>query len=76
MKPGKITVLYDRQHNEVEITADEEGLRYLADICLRIIGKSDPAGHFHLMEKMGNLEKGSVNTVIRFDGDAPDPIGK
>lgn len=64
MEKGKIKIDYDKEKNLVTIMADADGLRYLADICLRIIGKDTPACHFHLMEKMGNLEKGSIDTVI------------
>jgi hypothetical protein len=52
--------------NEVRIEGNEEGLRCLADCCLRIIGKEGPAGHFHLMSEMNNLMKDSVTAVIKY----------
>jgi len=66
MEKGKIKIDYEKDENQITITADADGLRYLADICLRIVGKDTPAGHFHLMEKIGNLEKGSIDTVIKY----------
>ncbi len=60
--PLKIT--YDK--NEIRIRGDKQGLQYLADCCTRIIGKKDPAGHFHLMPEMNNLMEGSVKTVIEY----------
>lgn len=59
----KITI----ENNEVIIAGNEEGLKYLADVCLRVIGKETPAGHFHLMDKMNNVQKGSVNTSVIFE---------
>jgi hypothetical protein len=64
MEKGKIKITHDKDKNEITIMADADGLRYLSDVCLRIIGKLTPAGHWHLMEKMENLEKGSIDTVI------------
>lgn len=61
---GKIKVEYNKKESEIAIIADKEGLAYLADVCNRISGKESPAGHFHLMEEMKNLVKGSVRTII------------
>jgi len=66
MKNVKIKITYDKTKNEITIMANADGLRYLSDICLRIIGKLTPAGHWHLMEAMGNLEKGSIDTIIMY----------
>jgi hypothetical protein len=55
--------------NEIHIEGNEQGLRYLADCCIRVIGKKDEAGHFHLMSEMNNLEEGSVATVIEYSED-------
>ena len=66
MKLGKIKIEHLRQTEEVIITADADGLRYLAEICLRLIDKTGPAAHWHLMEQMGSLEPGSIDTRIRF----------
>jgi DNA-binding transcriptional regulator LsrR (DeoR family) len=66
MKVGKIKTEYFEQPQEVIITADAEGLRYLAEICLRLIDKTGPAAHWHLMERMRSLEAGSIDTRIQF----------
>jgi len=66
VKKGKIKITYDKEKNEITILADAAGLRYLSNIFLRIIGKTTPAGHWHLMEGMNNLEKGSINTLIAY----------
>ena len=66
MKLGKIRIEYFGQPQEVIITADAEGLRYLSEICLRLIDKTGPAAHWHLMEKMGSLESGSIDARIHF----------
>jgi hypothetical protein len=67
MNNGKIKV--ESNGNKVFILADADGLKYLADVCLRIIGKNDPSGHFYLMEQMGNLETGSAELEIAFSED-------
>lgn len=66
MKKGKIKITYNKEKKLISILADADGLKYLSDICLSIIGKDTPAGHFHLMRRMGNLEKGSIDTEIIF----------
>lgn len=58
----KITV----EDGEIWIRGNKEGLEYLSDCCVRIIGKHDPSGHFHFMPEMGNLAKGSIKTRIEF----------
>lgn len=55
--------------NEVRIRGNEEGLRYLADCCISVIGKIDASGHFHLMPEMKNLMGGSIKTVIEYSQD-------
>ena len=66
MKVGKIKIEYFGQPQEVIITADAEGLRYLAETCLRLIDKTGPAAHWHLMEQMGSLVPGSIDARIQF----------
>lgn len=66
MEKGKIKIDYDKKKNQIIIAADSKGLKYLSDIFLRISGKHSPAGHFHLMDKMGNLEKDSIDTLILY----------
>jgi len=66
MKPRKITIQFVQTEQEISILGNTEGLRYLADVCLRIIGKAPPGNHFHLMPEMENLEKGSIKTVVVF----------
>jgi hypothetical protein len=67
MKTGRIQTAYYDDPIELVITADADGLRFLADICLRLIDKTGPASHWHLMENMGTLEPGSINTRISFE---------
>jgi hypothetical protein len=62
----KITVNYDEKTEEVKITANAEGLRYLADVCTNLIGKEGPAAHWHFMEEMNTLRRGSNKMVITF----------
>lgn len=67
---GKIKIVYDKDENAIEIIADDDGLNYLSDICMKIKGHETPAGHFHLMEEMKNLTKGSIRTTITY---SPNP---
>ena len=67
MQKNKLKITFDKKENQITIIGNEEGLKYLADVCLRIIGKDTPAGHFHLMDNMNNLDKGSINTSIIFE---------
>ncbi|MEW6097267.1 MAG: hypothetical protein AB1567_12225 [bacterium] len=69
MENGKVKITYDKDKNEITIMADANGLRYLSDICLSIIGEVTPAGHWHLMKSMGNLEEGSIDTIIMYSED-------
>jgi hypothetical protein len=69
MNKGKIYINFKKENNKksILIKADSGGLKYLSDVCLNMIGKNDPSGHFHLSEKMNNLEKGSIDTIIIYD---------
>ena len=69
MPPVKIAVQIENAGaaREIIITADSEGLKYLADVCARLIGKTGPAAHWHLSNDMGTLTKGSINTTIAFE---------
>ncbi len=72
MKLGKIKIEYFKEPEEIVISANSDGLRYLAGICKRLIGKEGPPAHWHLSSDMHSLEPGSVNTIISFlgtDGD-------
>lgn len=51
---------------EVVVTADKEGLEYLAEVCVRLIGKTGLTAHWHLSSDMGTLTKGSINAIIAF----------
>ncbi len=66
MKPGKIKIEYFTEPEEIVISADADGLRYLAEVCERLIGKEGPAAHWHLSANMRSLEVGSVDTRICF----------
>ena len=66
MKLGKIKIELYQSPEELVISADADGLRYLAEVCGRLIGKEGPAAHWHLSEKMGSLVAGSIETRIRF----------
>jgi hypothetical protein len=66
MKLGKVKIEYFGKPEEIIITADAEGLRYLAEVCLRLIDKTGAAAHWHLMERMGSLEPGSIDARIQF----------
>jgi len=66
MKLGKIKVEYFNEPEEIIITADADGLRYLAEVCERLIGKAGPNAHWHLSETMGSLDPGSIDTRICF----------
>jgi len=65
-KEMKLKITYNEKKKEVCIIGNKYGLEYLANCCLSVIGKTDPAGHFHLMPQMNNLSKGSLNTIIEY----------
>jgi len=67
MKTRKLNIKYSGNPPEITITGNADGLRFLAEICNRVIDKPDSSAHWHLMEKMGTLETGSVDTVICFE---------
>jgi hypothetical protein len=60
----KLKITYD--NGEIWIRGNDQGLQYLADCCTRIIGKTDPSGHWHLMPEMNNLIEGSERTLIEY----------
>jgi hypothetical protein len=66
MKPGKIKIEYFQEPSEIVVTADADGLRYISEVCQRLIGKQGPAAHWHLSADMGTLEAGSIDTRICF----------
>ena len=61
-----------RHNNEIQILGNKEGLEYLSKICLSVIGKTDPSGHWHFMPEMNNVSPGSEPTVIAFSDDEDD----
>ncbi len=69
MDEFRLRIKYDTDENEVRIIGNETGLRYLADVCMRIIGKTSPAGHFHLDPEPGNLDEGSTRTLVAYEPD-------
>lgn len=65
--PGwKLKIVYDKNNDEITILGNAAGLEFLADTCLRIIGKTDPGGHMHLQWEMNNLLEGSTSTLVEF----------
>jgi len=62
----KLKITYNKENKEILIKGNKDGLEFLSDCCLRIIGKSDPSGHIHLMPEMNNLIKGSINVIIEY----------
>ncbi len=57
---------YDTIRNEIIISGNAEGLKHLADVCEKTIGKTTPAGHYHLSPKMGNTDDDSVVAMVCF----------
>jgi hypothetical protein len=66
--PPRLKITID-DAGDVWIRGDERGLRYLAECCVRIIGKDDPAGHILLQWEMNNLWEGSLRTRLEFRDD-------
>lgn len=60
----RLKITYD--NDEIWIRGDEEGLKYLAECCTKIIGNKDPSGHWHLQSEMNNLMDGSIKTRIEY----------
>jgi hypothetical protein len=65
----QLKITYDAERKEVLISGNREGMKYLSDICARVIGKTTPAGHYHLSPQMGNVDDDSVSTVITYQED-------
>lgn len=61
-----------KQGDEISILGNKEGLEYLSSICLAIIGKTDPSGHWHIMPEMNNASAGSLPTVVSFSDNEAD----
>ncbi len=64
---GRLRISYDRNANKIEIVGDRDGLRYLADACMRVIDKEGPGAHFHLMKDMKNLHSTSIDADVIYD---------
>ena len=71
---GRIKVEYTGSPHKVVITADAEGLRSLARVCERIIGKEGPGAHWHFTEGMNTADPGSVDLVLRFEPSDEPPL--
>ncbi len=54
-------------NNEIVIKGNAEGLKHLAEVCLRIAGKEGPAAHWHFSVDMGNLQRPSTSATIFFE---------
>lgn len=68
----KLKITIDKETKEVWIKGDKSGLEYLADCCLRIIGKKDPSGHILLQWQMNTLMEGSVESRLEYSDDPED----
>lgn len=53
----------DKSEHAVFITADADGLEYLAGRLQANPGKEGPAAHFHLMPEMANLLPSSLEDL-------------
>ena len=60
----KLKITKDK--GEIWIRGNKKGLEYLSEICLRVIGKTDPSGHFHITPEMGNASAGSEPALLEF----------
>jgi hypothetical protein len=63
----KLRVNFNKKRNEIEIIGNSDGLKYLSEICQRIIGKTDPSGHWHFSDSFHTLDKDSVDLIIIFE---------
>lgn len=70
-KKTKLKVIYNEEQDKVHIIGNKEGLEFLANCCLRIIGKKSPSGHIHLEWQMNNLLIDSTETILEFS-DTPE----
>lgn len=70
-KEAKLKIIYNSGQDKIYISGNKEGLEFLADCCLSVIGKSDPAGHIHLEWQMNNLLAPSTETILEFS-DKPE----
>ncbi len=74
-KDTKLKIMYKAKSGEISILGNKKGLEFLSDCCIRIIGKNDPSGHFHLTPEMNNLAEGSTPTIIEYS-DRPEDYEK
>ena len=73
LAPGwKLKITYDSTEQEITILGNAQGLRFLAEACLAVIGKHDPSGHIHLQWQMNNLLEGSTSTRVEFSDTEED----
>ena len=73
LKSGwKLKVSYDDKEKELWVRGNKEGLEFLANCCLGVIGKTDPSGHIHLEWQMNNLMEGSVPIRLEFSENPED----
>lgn len=70
----KLKIL-ENKSGEVEIVGNQQGLRFLANVCKNLSDLSDKeaktaANHYHFAEFFGNLEEGSAKElIVRYDPD-------
>ena len=62
----KLKITRKDENGEILILGNRKGLEFLSDCCIRVIGKNDPSGHFHLMSQMNNAIEGSTPTIIKY----------
>ena len=61
-----------KEKEEIWIRGNQAGLEYLSGVCRAMIGKTDPAGHFHIWSEMGNASPGSERTLLEFSDNEED----
>ena len=71
-KGWKLKITADRETGEIWIRGNKAGLEFLANCCLRIIGKTDPSGHILLEWQMCNLLEGSTETRLEYSDSEED----
>jgi hypothetical protein len=64
MKLPNIRVELDPNSEEVSIFADDIGLEALADVFLRLKGRSGTGAHWHFSQALGNVSPGSTAVVV------------
>ncbi len=53
----------------VHIEGNEEGLKYLSEICLEVVGQPPGPNHYHLSDAMNNLDPGKYELIVCYRKD-------